>query len=385
MLGQFCSMLWGSPVSDFSANDRQPIVLESDADEAALIALAGLPKLSPSRFWALIELGAPSKVWRRVARGGAPRHGRPGPDAAQHWPQWCRSVDPMVELARHRQRDTAILPFGSDQYPDALRDDPDPPPVVFRQGPQRLDDRVRVAIVGTRNCTNYGTDIARRLGASLAARGVDVVSGLAAGIDAAAHAGAISAAPARAVAVVAGGVDVVYPQRNRGLYHQIATSGALLSEWPLGSRPETWRFPARNRVVAALSAATVVVESPLKGGSMYTVDEALRRGRAVFAVPGPIHSPASHGANKLIADGAHPLHDLDELLDSVAPLTGPKPEQQELGFDSWMFEVVGWQPIELDSLVATSGRSASEVTLEVERLVGAGALRRFGGVVERIA
>jgi DNA processing protein len=187
------------------------------------------------------------------------------------------------------------------------------------------------------------------------------------------------------VAVVAGGVDVIYPQRNRGLYQQIAEHGALLSEWPLGSRPETWRFPARNRVVAALSAATVVVESARKGGSMYTVDEALRRNRAVFAVPGPIYSPASQGTNKLIADGAHSLHDLDELLDAVAPLQGPKPVQAELGIDSWLLEVVGWQSVELDTVVSVSGRSPSEVTLEVERLIGVGALRRFGGVIERAA
>jgi len=372
-------------MSEFSANERDPIQAVTDQDQAALVALAGLPKLSPSRFWSLVEMDSPAKVWRLVASGGAPRHGRAGPDAAHAWPTWCRSVDPELELERHRQRSTAVLPFGHADYPDALRDDPDPPPVVFRQGPERLDDRARVAIVGTRRCTNYGTDVARQLGAALAERGVDVVSGLAAGVDAAAHAGAISKSPARAVAVVAGGVDVIYPQRNRGLYNEIATHGALLSEWPLGARPETWRFPARNRVVAALSAATVVVESGLKGGSLYTVDEALRRNRAVFAVPGPIHSPASRGTNKLIADGAYSLHDLDELLDAVAPLQGPKPVQADLGIDSWMLEIVGWQPMELDRVVSASGRPPSEVTLEVERLIGAGALRRFGGVVERVA
>ena len=371
-------------MSEWSANDRSPIKVDDDAEWAALIALAGLPKLTPSRFWSLIEAGSPTTVWKRVAAGGAPRRGRDR-DSATSWPAWCRHVDPPAELERHRQRRTVVLPFGHTGYPDALRDDPDPPPVIFRQGPERLDDRVRVAIVGTRNCTGYGRDVARQLGAALAERGVDVVSGLASGIDAAAHAGAISQAPARAVAVVAGGVDIIYPQRNRGLYQQIAEHGALLSEWPLGSRPETWRFPARNRVVAALSAATVVIESARKGGSMYTVDEALRRNRAVFAVPGPIYSPVSQGTNKLIADGAHSLHDLDELLDAVAPMGGSKHVQPELGIDSWLLEVVGWQPVGLDAVVSVSGRSPREVTLEVERLIGVGALRRFGGAVERSA
>jgi len=294
-------------------------------------------------------------------------------------------IDPERELARHRSTGVAVLPFGHSGYPDALLCDPDPPAVVFRQGPCTLDDRVRVAIVGTRKCTPYGRDIARELGASLAHRGVDVVSGLASGIDAAAHAGAASQDPARMVAVVAGGVDVVYPPRNRGLYEKVATSGALLSEWPLGASPAPWRFPARNRLVAAMSAAIVVVESPEKGGSMYTVDEALTRDRAVFAVPGNIRSPVSRGTNKLIADGAHALYDINDLLDSVAPLQGPTLIQTTLGLDSWLLEAIGWEPMELDHLVGECGRTPSEVTLEVERLIGGGALRRLGGVIERVA
>ena len=370
-------------MSDWSANSYSAITIADDHELAAFIALAGLPGLSPGRFWSLLALGAPSQIWKRVAAGRASRHGR-AVDAARAWPAWCRTIDPGAELDRHLASNTTVLPFGHCEYPDALLDDPDPPPVIFRQGPGVLEDRVRVAIVGTRRCTRYGEGVARELGAALAQRGVDVVSGLASGIDAAAHAGAISRVPARTVAVVAGGVDIIYPKRNRGLYQQIAEHGALLSEWPLGSKPETWRFPARNRVVAALSAATVVVESGCKGGSMYTVDEALRRDRAVFAVPGSIYSPASAGTNKLISDGAHSLHDFDGLLDAVAPLTGPSLAQVELGIDSWLLEAVGWEPVALDTVVRECGRSPSEVTLEVERLIGVGALRRLGGVIERV-
>ena len=241
-------------MSDGSANERFPIDLAGETDLGALIALAGLPNLTPKRLWSLVELGPPSTVWARVVAGGAPRHGR-GRDAAARWSGWCTLIDPQTELVRHERFGVRVLPFGNDGYPDAFIDDPDPPPVIFRQGPAPLDDRVRVAIVGTRRCSRYGQDIAYELGCALAQRGVDVVSGLASGIDAAAHAGAISANPERAVAVVAGGVDVVYPVRNRGLFRTIAEHGALLSEWPLGARPETWRFPARNRLVAALSAA----------------------------------------------------------------------------------------------------------------------------------
>lgn len=367
-----------------SSLTRQPVAVGGDHDLAALVALAGLPSVTPRRLWSLLELDTPSQVWRRVCAGGAPTHGR-GRDAAIGWPGWSNLVQPQALLAKHRHLKVEVLPFGHPGYPDALLDDPDPPAVIFRQGPAELDDRVRVAIVGTRHCSRYGRGVAHELGAALAAHEVDVVSGLATGIDAAAHAGAASTAQSRMVAVVAGGVDVIYPQRNRGLYRSVAAHGALLSEWPLGATPQRWRFPARNRLVAALSAAVVVVESPEKGGSMYTVDEALRRDRAVFAVPGSIHSPVSTGTNKLIADGAYPLTSIDHLLEAVAPGRSRAPVQAAIGIDSWLLETIGWEPVDLDSVVDECGRPPSEVTLEVERLIGRGAVRRSGGIIERVA
>lgn len=362
---------------------RDSIHIASEKDLAALVALAGLPSLTPRRLWSLIDLGSPSTVWQRVCAGGAPSNGR-GRDPAIGWPGWSNLVDPERLLDQHRHGGVAVLPYGHPGYPNALLEDPDPPAVIFRQGPTELDDRVRVAIVGTRRCSRYGRSIAYELGAALANRGVDVVSGLATGIDAAAHAGVAATAQDRMVAVVAGGVDVMYPKRNQGLYRVVAEHGALLSEWPLGSTPNRWRFPARNRLVAALSAAVVVVESPEKGGSMYTVDEALRRDRAVFAVPGSIRSPVSAGTNKLIAEGAYPLNSIDHLVESVAPECGPRPVQASLGIDSWLLEMIGWEPVDLDSVVDECGRTPSEVTLEVERLIGSGSIHRLGGLIERV-
>lgn len=368
---------------------RGPIDISDDAELAALVGLAGLPNQTPRRLWSLVELDRPTKVWHRIATGALLRNGR-ADDAAREWATWAALVDPGTELARHRRAGVAVSPYGHLGYPDALLDDPEPPALVFRKGGAPLDDRVRVAIVGTRRCSRYGRQVANQLGARLARRGVDVVSGLATGIDAAAHAGAIHAEPRRTVAVVAGGVDVVYPVSNRGLYERIGASGALLSEWPLGARPSPWRFPARNRLVAALSAAVVVVESPVKGGSMYTVDEALARNRAVFAVPGSIHSPVSSGTNKLIADGAHVLHDIDELLQVLALDTPASAADRvstsapTLGIESWLLEAIGWEPVELDAVVGESGRSPGEVTLEVERLINDGAVRRVGATIERV-
>lgn len=365
------------------APGRPAVDVSSDDDLGALIALAGLPNLTPGRFWSLMELGSPRAAWATVLAGAAPRRGRER-DVAASWAAWASHINPAERLRQHRRAGVHVLPYGTDGYPNELVDDPDPPVVIFKQGPQQLDDRIRVAVVGTRKCSNYGRDVARALGAGLAGRGIDVVSGLASGIDAAAHAGAVSSSSAHMVAVVAGGVDVIYPKRNAQLYHQVAQSGALLSEWPLGCRPTTWRFPARNRLVAALAAATVVVESAATGGSLYTVDEALRRDRAVFAVPGPIYSPVSAGTNRLLADGAYALCSVDELLDTLAPQSQRTAVQTELGIESWLLELIGWQPMALDVVVDESGRSPGDVTLEAERLIGRGVLRRTGGVVERV-
>ena len=364
------------------------LVIESEAELAALVALAGLPNLTPKRFWSLAQLDSPHRTWKRIRAGGAPRNGRAN-DAAERWASWAGSVDPSAVLAAHRAAGVAIAVHGAPGYPPCLLEDPEPPVVVFRRGPVELVDRVRVGVVGTRRCTRYGRDLAYELGARLADRGIDVVSGLAHGIDAAAHAGAQLNDPAAAIAVVAGGVNVVFPRGNASLWRSVAGHGAVVSEWPLDARPERWRFPARNRLIAALSAAVVVIESPEKGGSMYTVDEALRRGRAVFAVPGSIRSPTSAGTNRLIADGALPLCNFDELLDVVAPqhdtARTATDDTPAVARSSWLLDLIGWEPTSLDSIVAETAKSAAEVTLEVERLIASAHVRRLGAVVERIA
>ena len=356
--------------------------IETEADFAALVAIAGLPNLSLKRFWSLVALGRPSETWKRVVAGRVPRTGRPR-DAAETWAGWAAAVSPEQIVEAHQRAGVAILPFDSPGYPTVLLDDPEPPALLFRLGPLEITDRVRVGIVGTRRCTRYGRDVAFELGAALAHRNVQVVSGLAHGIDAAAHAGAQTIDQRCVVAVVAGGVDVVFPRGNTTLWRSVATTGALLSEWPLGSRPERWRFPARNRLIAALSAAVVVVESPEKGGSMYTVDEALRRDRAVFSVPGSIRSPVSAGTNRLIADGAIPLCNFDELLDAVAPQQGRARHQREVDVESWLLDMIGWEPMDLDGIAAQSAHPPAHVNLEVERLIAAGRVRRVGSFVER--
>jgi DNA processing protein len=198
-----------------------------------------------------------------------------------------------------------------------LAADPAAPALVFVAG--RLDalDGPAVAIVGTRNATRAGRELAADLGHDLAAAGVAVVSGLALGIDGAAHRGALRGGPwpGLPIGVVAGGLDIAYPRRHVDLHRDVAARGLLLSETPLGVRPTPWRFPARNRIIAALSAAVVVVESRATGGSMLTAGEALDRGVPVLAVPGHPSAPASVGTNELLFDGANMVRDVRDVLD----------------------------------------------------------------------
>ncbi len=198
-----------------------------------------------------------------------------------------------------------IIPFLDAQYPKTLSNLKDAPLVLYWKG-QIIDLITRpVGVVGTRRCTIYGQRIAERIGIHCAKANVPLISGGAAGIDGFAHNGVCDAG-GKTVAIFGNGVDVVYPQSNRELFDRICDKGALISEFPLGVKGEAWRFPRRNRLVAALSEKLIVVEAPLKSGAMITARLALDLGREVWAVPGHINEQVSEGCNKLIFDGAYP-------------------------------------------------------------------------------
>ena len=285
---------------------------------AALAALASLPYMAWDRIDLLVDAadGDPRVAWRDVRRGV---HGAGLARAAAR-------IHVADVAAAHEAAGVAVRVRGDVDYPPPLFDDHEPPPVVFSIGSLEGLDRPRVAIIGTRRCTHYGRDVARELGRRLADAGVCVVSGLAAGIDGAAHEGAL-AGGAPPIAVVGSGLDVVYPRRHTRLWERVAQAGALLSEAPLGARPEPWRFPARNRIIAALAHVVVVVESHITGGSMHTVRAAEERSVPVLAVPGPIKSRASGGTNQLLSQGCHPVCDAEDVLAalslSTAAAAGP--------------------------------------------------------------
>ena len=215
------------------------------------------------------------------------------------------TIDPALVWERLAASNTVAYRRGSPGYPSRLVDDRAAPEVLFSRGSIAQLDRPCVALVGTRSATHYGSGVAAELGADLSDAGVVVVSGLAAGIDAAAHEGALApGCPAPPVAVVGGGVDVVYPASSSRLWARLELAGGILSEAAPGAAPERWRFPLRNRLIAALAHVLVVVESHKRGGALHTVTAADERGVTVLAVPGSVRSPASEGTNSLLQTAA---------------------------------------------------------------------------------
>ncbi|MHB1485956.1 MAG: DNA-processing protein DprA [Acidimicrobiales bacterium] len=281
---------------------------------AAATVLAGLPAMTPQMLRRLV-MGRPLiQTWERIARGLPVPGFINRADRMRLWATRARSLDPGDVLDRHDQAGVRVRLIEYQGYPDVLACDPQAPAVLFCLGEESALNARRIAIVGTRSCTRYGAGVAADFGAGLARAGVKVISGLALGIDVAAHQGALSVAADSAVAVVAGGLDVVYPRSTAALWSRVAEGGLIVSEAPLGVAHQAWRFPWRNRVIAALAEVLLVVESHSGGGSLHTVESANRRGLPVLGVPGPIRSPASVGVNRLLRDGAAPALDVTDVL-----------------------------------------------------------------------
>lgn len=286
---------------------------EATADALVLHGLAGV---GPKRFRELVDrfgsagaaLNAGDQEFEAVA-GHSAASARRGLSGAQ----WRKA---RAEAGRCADLGMELLVYGARAYPSRLCDLPDPPSVLYVAGRPELLAGPCVAVVGSRAATVYGRRVARGIGAMLAARGKCVVSGMAMGIDAEAHRGAL---PGATAAVLGSGADVASPPRNAGLYREIRKLGVVASEFPPGARAKAHHFPRRNRVIAALATDVIVVEASKKSGALITVDHALDLGREVHAVPGPIDRPTSEGTNRLIADGAGMILDIG-LGDHFAPL-----------------------------------------------------------------
>lgn len=365
---------------------------------AWVVALAGLSGMGPARLRAVLGRWQPQDAWRRVVEGRVHLEAevvlaarRLDAALSARWRQEAAAIDVAGRWATHVDTGVGVVVRGDRAFPRALQHDQEPPAVIFSLGSLEVLDRPRVAVVGTRRCTSAGRTTARELGHDLAAAGVCVVSGLAQGIDGEAHRGALEAERgAPPVGVVGTGLDVLYPRRNAELWVRVAAAGCMISEYPLGTTPTAWRFPARNRIIAALADVVVVVESHAHGGSMHTVDAALERDRPVMVVPGPVRSPASAGTNDLLAAGSAPVRDAGDVLAVLgldAAVTGrgrvdrrPVPDPSA----GAVLDALGWEPATIDTLAVRLGQSLGVVAVELSRLERDGWLSRQGGWFERI-
>lgn len=225
-----------------------------------------------------------------------------------------------IELAE--KSGIRIITFNDDIYPSALKEIADPPPYIYVYG-NLLPDASRLAIVGSRNATFYGIEAANSLAKNLASQGIEIVSGMARGIDTSAHEGALSG-NGRTIAVLGSGLKRIYPPENQKLFQKIAENGAVISEFPLAEGPDAKNFPKRNRIICGISSGVVVVEAGEKSGSLITARLAAEQGREVFAVPGSINSSRSSGTHALLKQGARLVTDIDDILDELPYLTGKK-------------------------------------------------------------
>lgn len=363
--------------------------------EAHAAAIAGLAGIGPARLGALLAVSPPRELWERLLRGAGafgdlPAAARLPAEVASVARRHARSVDVGALWRAHQLAGIEVRVLGTPGYPDALAADHEAPGVLFYRGDLGALDGPRVAIVGTRRCTHAGRDIARELGRDLSSLGVRVVSGLALGIDGAAHRGALEAAAAPPIAVVGSGLDVVYPARHAALWSAVAEAGVLLGEAPVGTRPEPWRFPLRNRILAALADVVVVVESHVRGGSRYTVDAAVERGRRVMAVPGSVRNSAAAYTNGLLADGFPPARDALDVVTALGlssaehPGTAldrrPVPE----GGDASVLDAIGWETAGLEEIVLRSGRDPTATSVSLARLETLGWIESGGGWWRRV-
>jgi DNA processing protein len=341
----------------------------------ALLVLTTLLGIKPIELHALAwREGTAAACLARILEGSA------GSKADRHY---AARADPDDLMARAAAVGARVVTPGDAEYPSVLEDLADPPVALFVRGRPLNPAEVRVAIVGSRSATPLGLDVARELGRGLALAGVCVVSGAARGIDFASHLGSLDG-DGPTIAVLGSGIDVAYPSTSRALIQRIAATGTVVSEYPPGVHAEPQRFPARNRIVVALSRALVVVEGRDRSGSMISVTHALSMGRDVFAVPGQVTSPLSAVPHRLIREGAGLIRDARDLL-------------HDLGFDDSMLAagavsklsdedralldaVAG--PLLPEDIAARAGRPMHEVVATLMRLELKGLVRSVGGRYE---
>jgi len=363
------------------ADGREPI---EGAD--AWLRLALTPKVGPATQRKLLQaFGGPRDVLEAAPAELARAAGEPAAIALR--------AGPDAELVRRslhwlQEPGNQMLTLGDERYPRALLEIVDPPLLLFVKGRIDLLNQPALALVGSRSATPRGIQDAEAFAQVLSDAGLTIVSGLALGIDSAAHRGGLSGASS-SVAVVGTGLDKVYPARNRELAHRLAAEGALVSEFPLGTSPLAANFPRRNRVISGLARGCLVVEAALRSGSLITARQALEQGREVFAIPGSIHSPLSKGCHWLIKQGAKLVETAQDVLDELGmgpasprPGDAAPPLQPH---ESQVLTAMGFEPVDADTICHRVGLAPDAASAILLKLELDGYLSRLpGGLLQRM-
>ncbi len=347
-----------------------------------------VPGIGAGRLRQLLEaFGSPEAAWHApdlsLRSAGLPR------DALAALLRARRELDLQNEFDRIGEGGYRLLTWDDDGYPPRLKEIEYPPPELYAWGEIDTVDRLAVAVVGTRRPSGYGRGVTRSVVQALVGSGVTVVSGLARGIDGIAHRTALELG-GRTIAVLGSGLDAIYPPEHRKMAELIADSGAVVSDYPLGTKPEGGNFPPRNRIISGLSLAVVVVEAGESSGALITADFAAEQGRDVFAVPGRIHDRASRGANRLIASGAFPMNSTESLLEALnlEMVNRQEAASRLLPADATergILESLGDEPLHIDEISQRSGMPISEISASLAMLELRGQVRQVGGMTYILA
>ncbi|HEY4689779.1 MAG TPA: DNA-processing protein DprA [Anaerolineae bacterium] len=353
------------------------------------IAFNRVPGIGAAKLRALIDqCGSPEAAWRadesEWKAAGLDRRAIGNLLAARD------RLDLDAELKRVSACGARVLTWEDADYPPLLRSIPDAPPLLYIKGQlTQADAQWAVAMVGTRRATVYGRQAAIALAGDLARNGVTIVSGLARGIDAAAHTAALKAG-GRTIGVMACGIDQVYPAEHARLAAQIFEHGALLTEAPIGAPPEAGNFPARNRIISGLALAAIIVEAGEQSGALITADRALEQGREVFAVPGSIFSRASAGTNRLIAEGATLVRSAEDVLEALnlTMIVQQAEAQTAISADpieASMLNALSHEPMHIDDLMRTLDMPIAQVSSALAMMELKGLVRQAGGMTYVLA
>lgn len=344
----------------------------------AFLALNLIPNIGPVRLRRLVgHFGSPEAVLRAKATQLGAVQGIDN-KLAEAIAGWEDSVDLTGELRKISERQLTLLTEEDELYPELLRQAPNAPFLLYVWGNLTKRDHNAIGVVGSRQATHYGLNAAKKISFQLAYAGYTVISGLARGIDTAAHEAAL-AARGRTIAVIGSGIGRLYPPENQALAERIAGNGAVISEYPVDRIADKQTFPYRNRIVAGWSCGLLVVEAPGRSGSLITAQQAVETGRTVYAVPGPIDKPASLGCNRLIQQGAKLVVDGGDILDDLMTLfptapSAPKTESPPAPVsglnleETILYEVLGTDESHIDDLIARSGLTPATVSATLMRL-----------------